>query len=91
MRTRAQVFVTGGDAGGSFNIFYCHDVCGVLTRWQCSVGIVHDKFHQKLHHFRNFLSPSCNHHCVCVCLDRTIILPQLLQYGECFCTSPFGG
>lgn len=27
------------------DIFYCHCVCQVLTRWQCSVGILFDKFY----------------------------------------------
>lgn len=65
MRTRAQVFVTGGDAGGDVTSFTV--MIFVLTRWQCSVGIFHDKFHQTWHKFRNFLSPSCISHCARAC------------------------
>lgn len=39
------------------DVYYCHYVCQVFTRWQCSVAILLDKFYHTWNHFRNFLGP----------------------------------
>lgn len=39
------------------DVYYCHYVCQVFTRWQCSVVILLDKFYHTWNHFRNFLGP----------------------------------
>lgn len=70
------------------DIFYCHYVCWVLTRWQCSVGILFDKFDQTWHHFKNFLSV-----CVCVCWynkKKCNNCSKLGRYGGSVWAWPFG-
>ena len=67
-RDHGSVCDRGGDMGEEVTYFTVIMFAMSLTRWQCSVGRMFDKFYQLCHHFGNFFSPPYLSLCVCVCV-----------------------